>query len=193
MAAGAAQKANEKELVQGILAGDSGSFDALYELYERRIYFYALKRLSNTHDAEDLTQDVFLEVFRSLGRYEGRSSLLTWMFGIAHNLACRRFRRRGPSMVTMEDSALDAVASSAAPADRQADFVRVLRNCSRVLEERMSDDQQEAFSLRYIENRSTRDIAEEMGKTNQAIKISLFRTRKTLSQHNREIGLLLSA
>jgi DNA-directed RNA polymerase specialized sigma24 family protein len=99
----------------------------------------------------------------------------------------------GPSMVPAEDSALDAVASSAAPPDRQTDFVRVLRNCSRVLEERVSDDQREAFSLRYIENRSTRDIAKEMEKTTQAIKISLFRARRTLSEHNKEAGLLLSA
>ena len=83
-------------LIKSVLAGADGGFDTLYSRYERRIYYYALKRLGSPFDAEDITQEVFLQVLRGLSKFEGRSTLLTWMFGIAHNQVCRRYRRRGP-------------------------------------------------------------------------------------------------
>ena len=62
-----------------------------------------LKRLGDAVEAEDVTQEVFLQTYRSLGSYQGRSTLLTWMFGIAHNQVRRRFRRKAPSLVRLDD------------------------------------------------------------------------------------------
>ena len=87
-----------------------------------------------------------------------------------------------------------ATLGSGAPgADRQTDVVRILRNCSRTLEQRVSDEQQKVFHLRYVENHSTKEIAGELGKSTQAVKISLFRTRRTLAENNRNLEMLLSA
>lgn len=183
----------DARLVKEILAGNDAAFVELHERYERRIYFFALKRMSDPSDAEDVTQEVFLQVFRGLAKFEGRSSLLTWMFGIAHNQICRRFRRRRPMVTSLDNNEVNALASDETPADQRTDFVRILRNCSRVLEEKVPEQQREAFELRYIENRSTRDIAKEMGKSQQAVKISLFRTRKTLYDNNRKLPSILSA
>lgn len=183
----------DARLVNEILAGNNAAFVELHERYERRIYFFALKRMSDPSDAEDVTQEVFLQVFRGLPKFEGRSSLLTWMFGIAHNQICRRFRRRRPMVTSLDNNEVNALASDETPADRRTDFVRILRNCSRVLEEKVPEQQREAFELRYIENRSTQEIAKEMGKSQQAIKISLFRTRKTLNDTNRKLPSVLSA
>ncbi|MFT5441125.1 MAG: RNA polymerase sigma-70 factor (ECF subfamily) [Myxococcota bacterium] len=183
----------DARLVKEILAGNDAAFVELHERYERRIYFFALKRMSDPSDAEDVTQEVFLQVFRGLVKFEGRSSLLTWMFGIAHNQICRRFRRRRPMVTSLDNNEVNALASDETPADQRTDFVRILRNCSRVLEEKVPEQQREAFELRYIENRSTRDIAKEMGKSQQAVKISLFRTRKTLYDNNRKLPSILSA
>ena len=82
MSEAAATNANlEAELIAGILAGDSDAFTRLHEQYQTRIYSFALKRLRDPFEAEDVTQEVFLQVFRSLASFEGRSTLLSWMFG----------------------------------------------------------------------------------------------------------------
>ena len=184
---------DDARLVREILAGKDEAFIELYERYERRIYFFALKRMSDSSDAEDVTQEVFLQVFRGLSKFEGRSSLLTWMFGIAHNQVCRRYRRRRPMVQSLESDEVNELTSGETPADRKTDFVRILRNCGRVLEEKVPEQQRKAFELRYVENQSTREIAENMGKSPQAIKISLFRTRQTLSDNKRKLPYVLSA
>ena len=181
----------DAELIESILAGGDEGFETLYSRYERRIFYYALKRLGNPFDAEEITQEVFLQVLRGLDRFEGRSTLLTWMFGIAHNQICRRFRRRAPERASIDSDEIRDLSDDSIPADQRIDFVRVLRNCSRVVEEKVTPQQQEAFMLRYIENYSTREIAEEMGKSTQAIKISLHRTRRTLVDSNRDLNVLL--
>ena len=183
----------DARLVREILAGNDSAFVELHELYERRIYFFALKRMSNPWDAEDVTQEVFLQVFRGLAMFEGRSLLLTWMFGIAHNQICRRYRRGHAMMHSLDSDEVNGLASGETPADQRTDFVRILRNCSRVLEEKVPEHQREAFELRYLENKSTREIASEMGKSPQAVKISLFRTRRTLAENNRKLRSVLSA
>lgn len=184
---------DDARLVREILAGKDEAFIELHERYERRIYFFALKRMSDSSDAEDVTQEVFLQVYRGLSKFEGRSSLLTWMFGIAHNQVCRRYRRRRPMVQSLESDEVNELASGETPADQRTDFVRILRNCGRVLQEKVPEQQRKAFELRYIENQSTREIAENMGKSPQAIKISLFRTRRTLSDNNRKLPSVLSA
>jgi RNA polymerase sigma-70 factor (ECF subfamily) len=184
---------NEARLMREILAGNDAAFVELHELYERRIYFFALKRMRDPSDAEDVTQEVFLQVFRGLAKFEGRSSMLSWMFGIAHNQICRRYRKRNAKIQSLQSDEVNALDSGETPADQRTDFVRILRNCSRVLKEKVPDQQRETFELRYLENKSTREIAQKLGRSPQAVKISLFRTRRTLAENNRKLSSVLSA
>ena len=184
---------HEARLVCEILVGNEAAFVELYELYSRRIYLFALKRMSDQADAEDVTQEVFLQVFRGLEKFEGRSSLLIWMFGIAHNQICKRYRKRNAKIQSLESDEVSALDSGETPADQRTDLVRILRNCSQVLEEKVPDQQRKAFDLRYLKNKSMREIAQEMGKSPQAVKISLFRARRTLAENNRKLSSVLSA
>jgi len=72
----------DRALVAGILTGSRKHFDELYESYFPRVYRFALKRLSDTAEAEDVTQEVFETIFKALPSYRGDSSLLVWIFGI---------------------------------------------------------------------------------------------------------------
>ncbi len=173
----------DQDLIQGILLGNEKCFEALYKRYRGRIYGFALRRLGDPAEAEDVAQEVFLQVHRCLASYQGRSTLLTWMFGIAHNQVCRRFRRKTPSMVSIDDAEALELRSSQCPPDRQVEASRVLRTCIDVAENELSEAQRTIFFLKYSENRSTRSIAEHLGKSAQAVKISLFRSRKTLNHH----------
>ncbi len=173
----------DQHLVRGILFGNEKCFEALYDRYRGRIYGFALKRLADPAEAEDVTQEVFMQVHRSLASFQGRSTLLTWMFGIAHNQVCRRFRRRTPSTVSLDDSEALDLRSGECPPDRRVEAWRVLRRCVDIAENELSDAQRAVFHLKYAENCSTRSIAEQLGKSTQAVKISLFRSRKTLNHH----------
>ena len=84
--------ARDRALVDGILAGSRAHFDELYESYFPRVYRFALKRLGDTAEAEDVTQEVFETIFKALPSYRGDSSLLVWIFGITRNKVNRRFR-----------------------------------------------------------------------------------------------------
>jgi RNA polymerase sigma-70 factor (ECF subfamily) len=135
-------------------------------------------------EAEDLTQETFVQLYRSLESYEGRSSLLTWIFGIADKLCSRYFRHCSRWMVSPTNQtktrALDErpVESTV---ERQIDAVRVLDHCDRVLASSRRPAHQEIFHLRYGQSHSIRAISEKTGKSNDAVKISLRRSRAALA------------
>jgi RNA polymerase sigma-70 factor (ECF subfamily) len=187
------QREHDMELVQQIVSGDPESFDRLHQLYRDRVYAFALRRLRDPSESEDVCQDVFLQIFRCIGSFEGRSTLLTWIFGITHHQICRRHRRRGPVTYSIDAPEATEVQADQVPIDRQVDAARVLADCGRVLAEKVTDAQREVFQLHYKRNLPTRDIAERLGKSKQAVKISLFRTRRTLSAELAMRGLQLSA
>jgi len=183
----------ERKLAAAVAAGDESAFERLHTEYRSRVYAFAMKKLRDPAEAEDVCQDVFIEAWRAIGSFEGRSSLLTWLFGVTHHQICRRLRRK-----RLEASGLDApevadVAAEAVPVDRQVDAARVLDDCGVVLDDRVSPAQQEIFRLRYAEGCSTREIARTLGKSSQAVKISLFRTRRTLSTELERRGVAIPA
>lgn len=189
----AERRRQEQEIVAGILAGDDESFTQLHTLYAQRIFRFAVKRLGDATEAEDVVQDVFLEVHRCLGSWEGRSSLLTWMFGIAHHQLCRRFRRKTPINVPDEQLESTPASTSETATDDRVDASRKLEVCADALEQDVSDAQREIFDLYYGESRPTKAIAEQLGKSNQAVKISLFRTRRAMEARLEELEMLRTA
>ena len=150
-----------------------------------------MNRLGDAAEAEDVTQEVFLHVHRSLSSFEGRSSVLTWMFGIAHNQVCRRFRRKTPPLLPLEDSEAAALPAESCPADQRVDAQRLLRHCGKIVETELSPSQREIFYLRYARSGTHNVIAKQLGKSNQAIKISLFRSRRTLAKHSPPLDSIL--
>ena len=189
----AERRRQDRELVAAILSGDAGSFARLHELYATRLFRFAVKRLGDAAEAEDVVQDVFLEVHRCLAKWEGRSALLTWMFGIAHHQICRRFRRKTPIGVSLDQLELSPPVAPDVPSDRRVEAARIIEVCADALDEDVSSAQQEIFDLYYGDNRPTRLIAEDLGKSNQAVKISLFRTRRAMEARLDEQGIQLIA
>ena len=185
----AERRRQDRELVNAIQAGDPQAFQTLHDLYAQRLYRFAVKRLGDASEAEDVVQDVFLEVHRCVGSWEGRSALLTWMFGIAHHQLCRRFRKKTPIGVPMEQLEAQPPVAPEAGADRRVEAAMVLDACADVLEEDVSDAQREIFDLYYGESQPTKKIAEALGKSNQAVKISLFRTRRAMEARLEELGI----
>jgi RNA polymerase sigma-70 factor (ECF subfamily) len=174
------QRRQDRELVRSILDGNSEAFDRLYALYAQRVYRFAVSRLRDPVEAEDVVQDTFLEVHRCLASWEGRSRLLTWMFGIAHHQLCRRFRKKTPIGVPIEQLEASPPIAAETSGEERLDALRALEVCAFVLDEAVSDSQREIFGLYYGESRPMKQIAKELGKSSQAVKISLYRTRKAM-------------
>ena len=93
--AGTSQTASDLELARAAAAGDSGAFEKLYEQHHRRVYSLCLRMLGDSTQAEDLTQEVFLQVFRKLNSFRGDSAFTTWLHRLTVNQVLMHFRKRG--------------------------------------------------------------------------------------------------
>ncbi len=80
-------------LAQRVAAGDMLAFEEFYERYHRRVYALCLRMTGNTAEAEDLTQEVFIHVYRKIGSFRGDSSLMTWLHRVTVNRTLMHFRK----------------------------------------------------------------------------------------------------
>ncbi|MGH9902081.1 MAG: RNA polymerase sigma factor [Pyrinomonadaceae bacterium] len=83
------------ELAQRAAAGEMAAFERLYERHNRRVYSLCLRMTSNTAEAEDLSQEVFIQLFRKIGSFRGESAFTTWLHRLTVNQVLMHFRKRG--------------------------------------------------------------------------------------------------
>ncbi len=184
--AGDVQPAADGPLLAALRAGDPAGAEGLLAKYEARVYRIAYEITRNAADAEEVCQDVFLNVCRNIGGFEGRSSLGTWIYRIATNAALMKVRSRSRNAEVPWDSVLpqftEAGSHLAAVAewskDPQDSLLRselqaVLR---RALEE-LPADYRAAVLLRDVEGLSASEAAEALGLTVPAVKARLHRGR----------------
>ncbi|MGA2889142.1 MAG: sigma-70 family RNA polymerase sigma factor [Terracidiphilus sp.] len=95
---------SETDLIVRVQAGDDFAFGQLYSLHKKRIYSLCLRMLSNTAEAEDLTQEAFLQLHRKIASFRGDSSFSTWLHRLAVNIVLMHLRKKGLSVVSMDES-----------------------------------------------------------------------------------------
>ncbi len=98
-----ASRSSDLELVQRAQQGDSEAFAALFHAHKAKIYSICLRMTNNTAQAEDLTQDAFLQVFRKLSTFKGNSALSTWLYRIAVNTVLMHFRKKALKQVSLDE------------------------------------------------------------------------------------------
>jgi RNA polymerase sigma-70 factor, ECF subfamily len=96
--------AGEAEAIQKAQAGDSPSFEMLYALHKRRVYSLCLRMLGNVAEAEDLTQEAFLQLYRKIGTFRGDSAFSTWLHRLAVNVVLMHLRKKGLPEVSLEET-----------------------------------------------------------------------------------------
>jgi RNA polymerase sigma-70 factor (ECF subfamily) len=99
----AVRTATDLELVKRAQEGDSEAFATLFHAHKARIYSVCLRMTNNTAQAEDLTQDAFLQVFRKLNTFKGNSALSTWLYRIAVNTVLMHFRKKALKQVSLDE------------------------------------------------------------------------------------------
>jgi RNA polymerase sigma-70 factor (ECF subfamily) len=98
------QAATDYELAQSASSGDISAFELLYERHNRRVYSLCLRMTQNASEAEDLAQEVFIQLFRKIGSFRGESAFTTWLHRLTVNQVLMHFRKRGVRMEqTTED------------------------------------------------------------------------------------------
>ena len=92
------------KLARACAAGDATAFETLYQRHNRRVYSICLRMLGNPNDADDVTQDVFVQLFRKIDSFRGDSAFTTWLHRMTVNQVLMRFRKRGIKLeMTTED------------------------------------------------------------------------------------------
>jgi len=174
---------SDAELVQQILSGSREHFELLYGAYFPRVYRFALKRLSDAAEAEDVAQEVFFTVFNVLDSYQGQAPLIVWIFGITRNTVNRRFRRKRPGIASLDAPEAREVAALQSPVDRSVDARRILRQCEAAIENELTPLQRRIFHLKHLRRQSIRTIARALGKSEDAVKANLYRMRRALAEN----------
>lgn len=185
----ARSRANEPDelLVDRVRAGERAAFDELYQRYFKRVYAFLDKRLRNRWDAEETTQEVFINVFASLDGYRGDAPFAAWIFGLTRRTLAARFRRKRHPMVPLSEgeeeasgSALTIAGQAEATPLEQYEFTERAAQIFRTLESEISEEQRTVFELHHLESVPIAEIARTLSKSEDSIKSNLYRTRKLL-------------
>jgi RNA polymerase sigma-70 factor (ECF subfamily) len=97
------EKLSEAEAIERAKQGDAAAFEVLYNLHKRRVYSLCLRMTTNTAEAEDLTQEAFLQLFRKIGTFRGESAFSTWLHRMAVNVVLMQLRKKGLQLVPLDD------------------------------------------------------------------------------------------
>ena len=174
---------SDRELIEGIQGGSEAHFTHLYERYFQRIYSFVYLRMRNRADAEEVVQETFTAVYRSIGAFRGQSSLAAWIYGIAKNTVNNHIRRAKAQVQRIEKAEAELTRGlqnldACTPEDNLN-----LHRCESALRESLESVGEwhaEAFILRHFEDLTIDEIARRVSRSNDAVRSSLYRMKKLL-------------
>ncbi len=177
--------------LEALKAGDREAFAQMVDQTSGHIYHVALQILGDEQDAEDVLQETYLKALRSLPAFEGRSSLMTWLYRIAVNEALMAMRRRKPQSLSVEEPDPDLGGESDSQEMEIVDFCCLPEGELLSAESRQALDQavqhlpanlRVVFVMRDMEGFSIQDTAEALGLSENNVKTRLLRARLRLRQ-----------
>jgi RNA polymerase sigma-70 factor (ECF subfamily) len=167
------KEADERLLIEAA-QNDPACFAELYEMNFERVYAYVVKRVQNRAETEDLTSEVFHQALANLKRFEWRGiPFAAWLFRIAANLISDRWQRSGREVA--DDATIDSAPASPKEIDeveRRATLYRLVGT--------LPAEQRRVVMLRFVEQKSIKEVAQEVRKTQGAVKQLQFRALTSL-------------
>src|ERR687887_1300107 len=158
------------------------AFTELYRAHLRDVYSYSYYRVGNHHDAEDLTEQTFLQAYRHFERAQRESQgrpLRPWLIRIAHNLAANYYRDRSrrPQTPIDDAGALSTPHTTESLVEDRDDLARILAGV-----QELPDDRREALIMRFALGMDNREIARALGRTDGATKVLIHRALRQLEE-----------
>ena len=188
---------DDSALVKAYQQGNEKGLEELVTRHRQRIYAYILTRVHDKDLAEDLFQDAFIKVIKTLkrGRYNEEGKFLPWVLRISHNLIIDHFRRnkRMPMMETTEDfDIFDVISDAGLSAENQIIKDQIVQDVRKLIQQ-LPAEQKEVLIMRHYAEMSFEDIAEQTGVSiNTALgrmRYALINLRKLIEEHNMNMTL----
>lgn len=192
--------ADERTLVRRVQSGDAAAFRELVEGHKQQVYYLALDLSGNHHDAEDLSQEVFIKAYRGIGKFRSGAKISSWLHRITVNAYIDSKRKKSHKMVTLVDkedehtvdpleSAADEVTGNP---EREAASAGISEHVDAALG-RLSVQERTVFVMRHYHDMPLKDISETMNVAEGTVKSLLFRAIRKLREHlsfyKEELGL----
>ena len=174
-----------KENIEKAKKGDQVAFTFLLDFYWSEVYSFMLKRTENETDAEDITIETFSKAFDKMGTYNPEFQFNTWLIAIAKNVHIDLLRKKKSSLfidiTDEEDNQAYNIADSTPSAEDELITEQNLSQLLRYIKE-LKPHYQEVIQLRYFQEFSYQEIAEQLGEPLNNVKITLLRAKKLLAE-----------
>src|ERR1700682_4047653 len=180
------QTTSDEVLIARIAGGDRLAMQVLFARHHVRMYRFVLRLVRNEATAEDLIGEVFLDVWRQAGKFEGRSAVSTWLLAITRFKALSALRRRKD--VELDDEAAHAIEDTSDDPEvavQKKDTGEALRKCLTAL----TPEHREIVDLVYYHEKSVEEVAEIVGIPENTVKTRLFYARKKLAELLKAAGV----
>jgi RNA polymerase sigma-70 factor, ECF subfamily len=178
-----AQEFNEAEAIDRAKQGNAEAFQALYEKHKRRVYSLCLRMTTNTAEAEDLTQEAFLQLYRKIATFRGESAFSTWLHRLSVNVVLMHLRKKGLPVVSLEETTQGGE-EDAPKKDFGAEDLRLAGSIDRLQLQRAVDDlppgYRTIFLLHDVEGYEHNEIAGIVGCSIGNSKSQLHKARMKL-------------
>lgn len=169
-------------IIEACKRGESKAFSELVELTHRGVYSLALRMVGNPEDAADVTQDTYIKVLRAIKQFRGEAKFTTWLYRVTSSVAISKLRKRSR---LMHEMAIDEAQWASFPASPASDPVEASEK--KLLRERLDEallglpeGYRSVVVLKDIYGFSLADIGNQLGITEGAAKVRLFRARQRL-------------
>jgi RNA polymerase sigma-70 factor (ECF subfamily) len=164
-------------LIEACRGGDAASYQRLYAKYSGKVYGFARRFLADEQHAEDVTQEVFLRVFRKLSSFRGDARFSTWLFRVALN-SCKNKRRSLERLSRFDpDRFRESRADFEGPPERLIDDRLLQERIDEALE-RLTEEQRSLLLLKAVNELSYRQIGDLFGQSENQVRGKLYRARK---------------
>jgi RNA polymerase sigma-70 factor (ECF subfamily) len=176
----------EVVLLQRVAGGDRDAFGELYNRLQRPLFGYLMKLVRDREMVEDVLNETLMEVWRQAARFEGRSSVNTWVFSIAHHRAVSRLRKKRETSLDEEQAA--AIEDEGPTPDVRAESSDMSRLLAKLME-RLSFEHREILHLAYYQEFSVQEIADALDLPPNTVKTRMFYARQRLKVLLEESGV----
>ena len=180
------QATSDDVLIARIAGGDRLAMQVLYGRHHVRVFRFVLRLVRNEASAEDLISEVFLDVWRQAGQFEGRSAVTTWLLSIARFKALSAMRKRSDEELDEEQA--EAIADDSDDPEvavQKKDKSDALRRCLTAL----SAEHREVIDLVYYHEKSVEEVAAIVGIPEATVKTRMFYARKRLAELLKAAGV----
>ncbi|MEQ1902895.1 MAG: sigma-70 family RNA polymerase sigma factor [Pirellulaceae bacterium] len=180
---------SEARLIQAALAGDTQAFGDLVTKYQDRLFNSLIHVLGNEYDAQDITQDAFIQAFRRLDSFRGQSAFYTWLFRIARNLAISRLRgRKQTSSLHAADGSMREIEGHDDKPEQSLESAESVAQLQQALA-KLPEDQRIILVLREFDGLEYETIAEVLEIPVGTVRSRLHRARGQLKGELIALGM----